>query len=388
MPEVSFVAGCYLCESLSARGTIELSSFRADIRDDYVPSVSAVRGSLASNLSHAGVETVEFDVSDIGTGIYRAVAEARLLGRGDWVQLSTTPLGMDRPSCRELDVTPHPYEFDDPQPCPLAVSKARVDFDADSLPIGEHEFRLVVEDASGNRRSVITPRKFFAKSSGTAASALVPGGRSVMIRIAGAVRRTAKAGEPIRLRGSLTEVDGRPLPSVSLTVRSRPFLPKPGVATGDWTVLGHVTTGADGSYSVRIPAGTSRTVQVMRESGEGIAEAAASTDVAIPASVSARARSTRIRNGQSAVFTGQVTGPIPSGGVLVVLEVREPGRWIPVATTRRWVRTSASGRFRLAYRFRRTFQPATYRFRVAAVDDSAFAYTRGVSRTIDVRVKP
>lgn len=108
----------------------------------------------------------------------------------------------------------------------------------------------------------------------------------------------------------------------------------------------------------------------------------------MPAQVSARARAARIRNGRSAAFTGRVAAPIPAGGVLVALEVREPGRWIPVATSRRWVRTNAKGRFRLAYRFRRTFEPSTYRFRVVAAEDSAFAYTRGVSRTIAVRVRP
>ena len=51
----------------------------------------------------------------------------------------------------------------------------------------------------------------------------------------------------------------------------------------------------------------------------------------------AKARAKRIRNGETAVVTGRVHGSIPPGGVLVALEVREPGRWIPVATTRRWV---------------------------------------------------
>jgi len=122
--------------------------------------------------------------------------------------------------------------------------------------------------------------------------------------------------------------------------------------------------------------------------GDGLAAVEAQTDVAVRAQISASARAARIRNGQSAVFTGRVRGPIPPGGVLVALEVREPKRWIPVATTRRWVRTNSAGRFRLAYRFRRTFQTSTYRFRVVAAEDSAFTYTRGMSRAIDIQVKP
>ena len=110
--------------------------------------------------------------------------------------------------------------------------------------------------------------------------------------------------------------------------------------------------------------------------------------MAVPARVTARPRRDRLRNGQSVVFTGRVAGPIPRGGVGVALEVREGKRWVSVPTTRRSARTSGKGRFRLSYRFRRTFQPTKYRFRVVADEDSAFQYTRGVSRTIAVNVRP
>ena len=108
----------------------------------------------------------------------------------------------------------------------------------------------------------------------------------------------------------------------------------------------------------------------------------------VPAQVTVRPNRTRIRNGKSVVLSGRVAGPIPAGGVLVAMEVREPGRWIPVATTRRWVRTRASGTFTLSYRFLRTFRPATYRFRIVADEDSAFQYGRGASRAVNIHVRP
>jgi hypothetical protein len=385
--QVWFVASCFLCEPASVRGSIEVSSFRADVRDDHAPVVTSVRGPLASNLSHTGTESVEFNVVDTGVGVYRAVVEARVLGQGDWIALATSPLGQSRASCRELDVTSHPYEFDDPQPCELSVTGARVEFNTDSLPQGEHEVRIVVEDAAGNRTPVVTPRKFISKGPAAVAAPALTSARPSTLRIEGAARRTLSSSA-FRLRGRLTEVDGRPLSGVALKVRTRPFLPKPDLATGEWTVLGQVLTNKDGLFSARIPAGASRTVEVFREAGDGLAATAAHTNVVVPARVTAKARSARIRNGQSAVFTGQVGGPIPPGGVLVALEVREPKRWIPVATTRRWVRTSASGRFRLAYRFRRTFQTSTYRFRVVAAEDSALTYSRGASRSIHIQVRP
>lgn len=393
--QVSFTASCFFCDFAFLTGSVEISSFRADIRDDAAPAVSAVRGPLVANFSHSGVEPVEFDVADVGTGVYRAVVEARILKSGAWLELASVPVGLARKSCAELDVSPHPYEFDDPQPCPLQLRDARLDFDTGRLPSGEHDLRVVVEDASGNRADVVAARSFVvAPPQGTAAPALVapvpqvPASRTAVLRIADATRRTLPSAEPFRVRGNLTDAEGQPLGGVTLIVRTRPFLPKPALSTGDWTVAGQVVTSPNGTFNARLPGGGSRTVQVTRQASEGLAAAAAQVDVIVPAQVAAKARATRIRNGRSAVITGRVAGPIPSGGILVALEVREPGRWIPVATTRRWVKTTAAGRFKLAYRFRRTFQPATYRFRVVAAEDSAFPYTRGVSRTIAVRVRP
>lgn len=393
--QLALTASCGLCDFATLRGSLELSSFRADIRDDTAPVVSAVRGALAANFSHTGIEPVEFDVSDSGVGVYRATVETRILKSGPWLELGSTLVGRGRASCAERDVSAHPYEFDDPQPCPLRVSGAKLDFDTGRLSAGEHELRVVVEDASGNRADVIAPRAFVvAPPTGIAVPALVApaaplaAGRPIMLRIADAARRPLPSAEPFRVQGSLTDADGSPLGGVALTVRTRPFLPKPALSAGEWTVVGQVVTAPNGTFNARLPGGGSRTVQLMREAGDGLAATAAQIDVVVPAQLTAKAKATRIRNGRSAVITGRVAGPIPPGGVPVALEVREPGRWIPVATTRRWVKTTPSGRFKLAYRFRRTYAATTYRFRVVADEDSAFPYTRGVSRTIAVRVRP
>jgi hypothetical protein len=133
-------------------------------------------------------------------------------------------------------------------------------------------------------------------------------------------------------------------------------------------------TNARGEFSIRIPKGPSRTLRVSYVASD--VEAVASTDIVVAAQITARALHTRVRNGKSVVFRGRVIGPIPAGGLLVSLEAHEPGRWVPVATTRRRVRTSATGTFTLRYRFRRTFRPTNYRFRVVTDEDSAFPYTR------------
>ena len=109
------------CLSDMTRASVEISSFRAEIADDITPSVHAVRGPLAANSTHVGVESVVFDVADAGVGVYRAVAEARINATGEWRELGAAAIGQSRVSCSTLKETAYRYEFDDPQPCPLGL---------------------------------------------------------------------------------------------------------------------------------------------------------------------------------------------------------------------------------------------------------------------------
>jgi hypothetical protein len=175
-----------------------------------------------------------------------------------------------------------------------------------------------------------------------------------------------------------------------VTFQSRLFLPKSRTEIGAWAPLGTSVTDSQGRFRKSIPAGPSRSILVTggENSGAEAPEKAAKIFITVAAGIVARPTRTRIRNGHSVVFRGQVDGPIPRGGVLVALEVRDSGRWVPVATTRRWVRTSSAGAFTLSYRFLSTFRPTAYKFRVVADEDSAFQYARGSSRSITVNVRP
>jgi hypothetical protein len=164
-------------------------------------------------------------------------------------------------------------------------------------------------------------------------------------------------------------------------------MPRASAGTGPWDPLGAAITDAKGMFRMKVPPMPSRTFRVVFGTGAG-REVAADFDVRVQAQVTARARSPRVRNGRSAVIVGRVSGPLPPGGVMVALDVRDVRKWIPVATTKRWVRTRGNGSFELSYRFTRTFARTRYRFRAVVAEDSAFAYTRGVSRSIDVTVTP
>ena len=199
--------------------------------------------------------------------------------------------------------------------------------------------------------------------------------------------RQLTAAKSFTIAGTLVDLGGTPISGAMVSIQTRSFFPKPAVADGLWSAAGTATTDAKGRFQALIPAGSSRTVLVSY-AAPGVSDAVAQADFTAPASITVRAKRTHLRNGTSAVFRGQVGGPIPNAGVPVFLEVREPTRWIPVATTQRRIRTSPSGNFTLSYKFLRTFQPARYRFRIIADEDSAFPYRRGTSPSITIYVRP
>ena len=84
-------------------------------------------------------------------------------------------------------------------------------------------------------------------------------------------------------------------------------------------------------------------------------------DLEVPARTAFRVSDRRLLNGQSVTFSGRLAVP-PTGiaaGKLVELQTKLSGRW----QTFRTIRTDAQGRWRSAYRFRRTRGLIRYRFR-------------------------
>ncbi len=389
----------------NCQAAVRLRWFKATINDPSPPTVSGVRGSLVNSVTQDGPETVTFDARDVGVGVFRAVALARETGTEAFREIASTitPLSARcTPAAETVDV----HEFAAPQPCPLVADAVGLTLEPGVLPVGEHELKVVVEDAAGNRTTVLEPRTYTVPAPPlTTFPASAPPADAEAIEVAPSMPATAPASAarpPTLVRLSITSPRARPLASARafalagrlldgsgspiaharVQIATRGFLPKPRSSVGAWAPLGSAETDASGGFRATIPAGPSRSVLV------SYTDVSAQADVSVAAQISVRARSTRVRNGHSAVLRGRVLGPLPAGGVPVALEVRDGARWIPVPTTRRWVKTSKTGRFTLAYRFRRTHQRATFRFRVVADEDSASQYTRGASRAIDIHVRP
>jgi hypothetical protein len=184
--------------------------------------------------------------------------------------------------------------------------------------------------------------------------------------------KLVRFGKRPRLTGRARRTDGAPL--VSATVTASPV-------RGGWTAS--ATADPNGYYSMRLPAGPTRRLNV-----QALAPGAGSLACKL-ARVRTRAGVTltatrRVRPGGRVRFRGRLKGrPVPARGKLVELQAFDGGRWRTFAQPR----SRRNGRFRASYRLRRTLGPRMFRFRARVRRESGYPYELGYSRTIRVRVR-
>gem|GEM_PF-3068280 len=383
----------------------EVFMMKAYLEDNTPPRVTAVGGLLAANSTHKGVERVTFSASDVGGGVYRAVADAKVNNTGDWTTLSSAIVDRNAGKCVDVG-SGSEYEFRHQVPCRAVVADATLDVDTTRLPAGNHALRVYVEDAAGNAGPVIADRPFsvaapppagavFDRPQGTiAADAVASNGSGASTRAVLRVNRpnrTIDFGRATTVSGLLVDEEDRGISGAAILVQERSYIPKTGLEGPAWRTLGSVTTMVGGTFNARIPAGASRALRLIyradpRQSGYTTASEAR---IAVRAGVRIGVTRSVVRNGNAAVFSGRIAGAVPRAGVLLTLQAFQPGRgWTPAQSRPSTARTRGNGRFRMTYRFTRTFRRTTYRFRVLVNEDSRFAYTRAASRVLKVIVRP
>ena len=183
------------------------------------------------------------------------------------------------------------------------------------------------------------------------------------------------------IRGRLVDEAGRPVSGAVLTVLRRTLARG---ATLRQTAT--VRTNADGTWSYRVPRGTSRLLRFAYRAFADDREFAHQTDLTVRVTAHARLSATprTLRNGRSVTFRGRlVGGSIPKGGKLVEMEVRRGPRWQTFAT----VRASTKGTFRHRYRFLRTYSTTRYTFRARVRSEAAYSFSTGYSRSTRVTVR-
>jgi hypothetical protein len=197
-------------------------------------------------------------------------------------------------------------------------------------------------------------------------------------------RLTVRYGGAATIRGRLTEKSGRPIAGarVEITERVRAKNCKFGPPK-------YAVTGRDGGFGHRIRPGPSREIRVAYRAfaNDRFASAAASVLITTRAAVRFAVHPPRTTDEGTVAFEGRLPGgPLPRGGVLVVLQAKEPGfDW----RTFRVVRTGRKGTFATRYRFRQQVAaPRTIGFRAVVRRQAGYPYATGRSPARTVVVTP
>ena len=116
--------GCTFADNDVVRvGELDLT-----VHDTGVPSVHPLGGSLATAGTYAGIQTLGFAATDVGSGVSRVT-----------VSLGPTVVGTDSPACQSASLTP----------CPGNASGV-IDVNTAAVPDGSYPVILTAYDASGD----------------------------------------------------------------------------------------------------------------------------------------------------------------------------------------------------------------------------------------------
>ncbi len=403
------------------------------------PTVSGVEGELATAATLSGTADLSLHAEDPGSGVYEAVFTV------DGTETGSVLLDENGGHCRNVGQTTDGLPaFLYLQPCPPSLS-ADIPFNTTALTDGTHHLVVTVTNAAGNSTvaldrkitvsndpQVSMPSKESSASnespaskepaskelpvskepsaqSGDGDSPTTTGGNDQLSQnnpapqsqsdngtgaSAGATlhvrwsatAHTALAGASAHAQtavGQLTAPSGAPIAGALVRVLSTPSYEGAHTHT-----LAPVRTASDGSFRVRLPAGTpsSRiTFAYSASTASVVPNVTAVLTLAVSANLVLRVTPRTSRAGGTIVFTGTLRGAhLPPGGKTLVLEARADGagshslwRQFQVLTTR------VGGRFRASYRFRLP-GPITYQFRAVSPAEADFPYAAGASNVVRV----
>ncbi len=376
------------------------------------PTAGNVTGELASAASVHGTADVAFTASDPGSGVY----EAQVSVDG---QLVESPLLNENGGrCRNVGETSDGLPaFLYVQPCLPSLS-ADIGLDTTRLADGEHHLVVSVIDPAGNSAPVLDREITVANlpaSGGPSPSGGSNGGQGAQggqgapgasgpagaqgpvgppngtnasaqaILTAGwkgsrGSRLVAPYGHAETIVGRLTAPGGAPIAGAQLGVWATPAFAG---AAASATPGPH--THADGTFTLRVPAGmSSRAVRLTYSARLGDPLPAASRTLTLTVRAALRLaigpRTSSV--GGRIFFSGRLLGgPVPAIGKLLVLEARSAGGpWIKFNV----IRSDRAGGYHASYRFRFP-GPAAYEFRVLSEAEGDYPFAGGASNVVSVR---
>ena len=283
-------------------------------------------------------------VTDAHSGVAAASIEIRRRDGGAWHELDATLSG-DRLT-------------------------ARVDDEA--LPDGDYVVRGIARDAAGNKQVAAED------TGGDRMELTLPLRTPTVLRLRadcpGAPR--CKSGRAL-IRGSVRTATGGAVPGSAIAVSQRVR----SAATSQ--ALTTIRTSDDGTFTLRLAGGPSRTVRFRYSGSEQLKPAQSDLVFRAPARSTIAVDKRVVSNGSGVKFRGRLRGgPVPDGGKLIDLQAYFRRRWRTFATPR----TNAQGEWSYRYRFEATVGRVVYRFRARIRREAAYPYELGRSRTVRVTV--
>jgi hypothetical protein len=181
--EVWFSAGCFGPKWCAPRPGAEsrpmaemhVQAVQIMLVDDHVPAAGDPSGALLAAGPHAGVEGISFAATDRGSGLLHALVEVKRPGQSDFDIVERQLVDANGGRCAELDaLTTTSYEYGYGVPCRLSAD-VEAQWDTTTVPDGEYELRVRLEDAAGNRSVVAPARTFVVDNVPPPAATVAPG---------------------------------------------------------------------------------------------------------------------------------------------------------------------------------------------------------------------
>jgi len=360
----------------------ELSSAQILLSTNAVPAASGLGGTLL-NSTVTGKATLSFTATDGGPGIY----QVRVKVNGEQMLAETPNLNEGR--CVAAGTSEGARAFNYSQPCPTETP-VHAEINTAGLPDGTHAVTVELEDAAGDVTTVYSGTLTTINHATVFTPTVAPVERGPCngTPCDEAAKLSASAGEPktftrvlgrsaVTLTGRLTSATGAPIKDAQVKL-----LQQIGGSTAV-TPVASVTTRADGSWSLKAPAGPSRLLRVAFYSHTLDTTPASILDFheSVQGAVSMRAPR-RARLGRAVVFTGQLHGGyVPAGGESVQMEIFYSGRWRTIEV----LPTDSKGRWSYRYVFTLGVG-ASYLFRAVTVPNGTYPYTSNHSKPVRVKV--
>jgi hypothetical protein len=374
----------YCSSGLDAQMNIKSATIL--LSNEAKPTGTGFTGTLLNDPA-SGTASLSFTARDEhGPGIYRATVQ--IDGHAIW---SGTP-DLNEGECVAHGTYEGALKFRNQQPCPQETD-VHTEVQTSTLAEGQHQLKVEVEDAAGNKATAYTGTITIDNQPPAAAPPAAPPslerGPCNGTPCDEAAKLAAAAGEAktitralghtaVTLTGRLISPAGTPIKDAQVKLLQQI------VGSSAVTQIASTTTGANGSWSVKASAGASRLLQVVFYSHtlDTLPASVLAFHENVQGAVSMHAPH-RAWIGHALAFSGQLHGGyVPAGGESVQMEIFYGGRWRTIEV----LPTNSKGQWSYKYVFTLGVG-ASYLFRAVTVPNGAYPFMSSHSKPVRVTVQ-